>query len=312
MANNHTLSFIIPALNEQTNIAAAIQSIRQAMHNTAHEVIVADNGSTDNTQSVAEQLGATVITDKSANIGQLRNLGVAESTGSILIFIDADVCLATDWLQCLLEEIKNWPTNQLIVTGSTCLVPESASFIEKNWFSKLQSTGTQYINSGHLITTKTAFECIGGFDKSLKTAEDYDFCQRAKASGAALVKAPNIKAFHHGYPKTVAAFILREAWHGRDDVSSFKKFKQSKTAIAACANTLLILSGLLFFLGPQDEVKGLSLLSVSAAISLALTYAKFGKDKFQSFIKTSLCFQLYLIGRTLSILIGKQRPLARS
>lgn len=306
------ISFIIPALNEERNIVHAIDSISEAMGDNGFEIIVADNGSVDRTCELASEHGAKVVTDRSATIAGLRNLGVDHSRGAVLVFIDADVRLATDWHGKFVEAARHWPENRRVVTGSTCLVPDSASFIEKHWFHRLQNADTAYINSGHMITTRELFNAISGFDDQLKTAEDYDFCQRARALGGTVVKASDIRAFHHGYPTGIGAFIIREAWHGRDDVASWKKFLASKTALAAVFNSLLILSALAALLLYQHIPIAVVLLLASLTLTLLLTRIKFGKSRPIDTFKTALCFEFYLLGRTLSYIYKKNRPAARS
>lgn len=311
MEKDTLLSFIIPTLNEEKNIANCINSISRAMHNTPYEIIISDNGSNDKTREIASKIGAIVVIDTKATIGGLRNLGAKTSKGHILIFIDADVCISFDWLEQLKLALITWPNDNLIVTGSTCLTPYSDTFIERNWFSKLSDTGTNYINSGHLITSRVMFNTILGFDSTLKTAEDYDFCQRAAKAGGKIIKAPKIKAFHHGYPSSIIQFISRESWHGKEDFSSFKKFINSKTAIAAIINSSILFLSITLYVLNQEWLISLLLFSASIILCLTLSILKFGKSKPIDIIKTSLCFQLYLMGRTISLLSGDKRPASR-
>lgn len=306
------LSFIIPALNEEKNIANAILSIRQTMRDKPHEILLVDNGSTDNTQKVAESLGAKVLVDPTATIAKLRNIGVEHSTGSVLVFIDADIQLEANWSNILFKQIAEFPENQLIVTGSTIRIPSNPSFIERYWFSRHEQSNVRYINSGHLITTRTLFNRISGFDAHLRTAEDYDFCQRAQSAGAVLKQNKELVAYHYGYPKTVRQFMLREAWHGREDVSSLSRFLHSKSALAAMLNSLILICGTFISLLTLQLTGVLVASILSLTLCLLLTMKKFGPDSPQRFLLTAFCFECYLLGRTLSLYMGQKRPSARS
>src|SRR5690554_6311308 len=176
--------FIIPCLNEESNIGKAINSIKLSMGNTDFEIIVCDNGSTDETRFIAKKNGARVLIDTDANISKLRNIGASSSEADIYVFIDADVTIDETWYAQLLTSIKDWPQNKLLVSGSRCLTPEGPGLINKHWFSALEDNSSNYINSGHMIVPKNTFDLVTGFDENLKTSEDYDFCQRAKKSGA--------------------------------------------------------------------------------------------------------------------------------
>lgn len=306
------ISFIIPALNEEKNIARTIKSIKRNMEKYNYEIIVADNGSSDRTIEISQALGASVIVDQESFIGGLRNTGVSISKGSILVFIDSDIELDKFWIEELITASKNWPKDGLIVTGSTYTSPSNSSFIERNWFSKFSRSDVSYINSGHLITTKKMFTELGGFDSKLKTAEDYDFSQRAKRAGGVVVFEPNLKAYHHGFPSTIKDFIVREAWHGREDLTSVRKFIKSKTAIASLINSALIIVSILSLLTAKNLAFSISAFSLSVLSCSFFCYLKFGTDNLLPFIRTTLCFELYLIGRTCSIFLGSNRPNART
>jgi len=312
MSNNVELSFIIPALNEEKNIENTIHSIKKAIGDLSSEIIVCDNGSKDRTVQIAESSGATVIIDKLATIAGLRNTGARNASGSVLVFIDADVRLAEDWLQNLEPEIEEWPQDRLVVTGSTYLVPTASSFVETNWFSKLTRTATNYINSGHLIVTREMFDRIAGFDETLKTAEDYDFCQRAQNANGKLVEAQSLKAYHYGFPSTLWAFCSREAWHGREDFSSLKKITHSKTAIAAVFNVIFLSLSLITFLLTFDAIPALVFLLLSIILCLILTGLKFGSDSPDKFLKTTICCEFYLLSRAFSVFYRKTRPSQRT
>lgn len=80
------LSVIIPALNEEATIHRAISSCWTA---EADEVIVADGGSRDQTVSIAESCGATVVSSAAGRGIQL-NAGVEQADGDVLMFLHAD------------------------------------------------------------------------------------------------------------------------------------------------------------------------------------------------------------------------------
>nr|WP_246326796.1 glycosyltransferase family 2 protein [Anoxybacillus calidus] len=89
--NGKQLSVVIPAQNEEQTIEEVIEEVRRM---DPLEIIVVVNGSTDNTERIAKQLGATVIVFKEAlgnDVG--RAIGALQATGDILLFIDADFAI---------------------------------------------------------------------------------------------------------------------------------------------------------------------------------------------------------------------------
>ncbi|MEP0390671.1 glycosyltransferase family 2 protein [Erythrobacter sp.] len=87
------VSVIIPALNEAESVEQTVRGIRLANPVGLHEVIVADNGSTDETASVAKSAGALVISEPKRGYGAacLAALGRVDRSSNIILFMDADL-----------------------------------------------------------------------------------------------------------------------------------------------------------------------------------------------------------------------------
>lgn len=312
MAKFDGVSFIIPSLNEEDNLPRLLYSIKKTMNDLNYEIIIVDNGSKDRTQDIAQEQATKLLVDQDATIGGLRNIGVSSASYNILAFLDADMSLDESWPTQLQEAIKTWPDNGLIITGNSYLIPENASLVEKHWFSKLVNTNDNYINSGHLITTIKMFNKINGFNEDLRTAEDYDFCQRAKSQSGTVRKCKKLIAIHHGFPKTVFQFILREAWHGREDFKSISNLANSKTALISLTYVGLLITTFLTVLTSSNNYFALLPLGLMAIVTLVVTYIKFGEStSIKEFLTTSIFTQLYFLGRALSPFVNATRPRAR-
>ncbi len=87
------ISIIIPALNEQEGITSTITSIpKKKLETLGHKVqiIVADNGSMDDTRELARRTGADVVTELRKGYGHAIKIGIANSDGDIIITADGD------------------------------------------------------------------------------------------------------------------------------------------------------------------------------------------------------------------------------
>ena len=103
--NGKQLSIIIPAQNEEATIKEVILEARKI---EPKEIIVVINGSTDRTEAIAKQLGATVIVYEEAlghDVG--RAIGAQEATGDILLFIDADFAIPAKDLHPLTKAVAD-------------------------------------------------------------------------------------------------------------------------------------------------------------------------------------------------------------
>ena len=218
------LSAIIPCKNERRWIAVCVDALlKQRVNDLSLEVIVVDNGSTDGTIEILEsygpKIGLFILPD--ATISELRNFGAERAAGDWLAFIDSDVEVDDDWCAGVIRALRRMREAGYdlarLVTGSTYSIPESPKWIERVWFQQLlarDETMTSYINGGNLVVSKRFFDEIGGFAPDYYTGEDVKFCRDAVAEGGKVIKAAEIRAVHHGYPKTIFEFFRRERWHG--------------------------------------------------------------------------------------------------
>lgn len=255
-----TLSYIIPAFNEEHHLPKLIESIKR--HNPeayTYEIIVADHASQDDTAKLAHQLNARVVTSTGGTVAGLRNLAARQARGDVYIFLDADIVLTDAWHDHFPETYELLSRQPATVTGSLCGIPDDASFIERYWFAPMQAKTIRYINSGHLITSRILFECINGFDAHLQTGEDVDFSARARNAGAVIAHNPKLRVIHNGYPSTLSAFMRREIWHGKGDCQGLKNILASRVALAAMLFVLLhliVIAGVLSANGTVSAVAG--------------------------------------------------------
>jgi glycosyltransferase involved in cell wall biosynthesis len=277
----YTVSFIIPALNEEEHIGNALESIRKfTPPNISYEIVVADHGSTDKTPLIAEQIDVAVQHFKGGTVGSLRNRAVKCTSGVVLVFLDADITITKEWganIDSVIESI----TERNAVIGSRCLPPDQEHWLQKYWFQLLSAEkASGYIGTGHMIVSRLLFEKLGGFDPALITGEDYDFCKRAREINASIELMPKLLVYHHDFPTSLRAFILRESWHGIGDCQQISKFIGSKIALtAACFAFLHLLAFLAIFWQPIVVIpilviliSLLTLISVVKFPGLKITY----------------------------------------
>jgi glycosyltransferase involved in cell wall biosynthesis len=171
------LSIIIPTFNEEKYLPLLLRSIRKQTFKD-YEIIVADNNSIDLTSCVASKFGAKVV--KGGTPAQGRNRGAQVAKGEWLLFLDADVVLPKDFLKTAMEEIGKSDCSAV-----SCLAkPLSDKKVDKI----LHNAANLYIlatkktfshAAGFCIFSKSqTHRLIGGFDESLKMAEDHDYVYR--------------------------------------------------------------------------------------------------------------------------------------
>lgn len=179
----HMLSIIIPTYNEEAYLPRLLASIRSQDFD-GYEIIVADASSTDKTREAAERFGARVV--QGGMPGPGRNRGAEAAKGDVLLFLDADVVLPeVGWLSAKMEQFER---RQL--DAGTCLVKAMSGklidHVSHNVFNA-HMMATQFMLAHApgfcIFARKSLHERIGGFDESIKLAEDHDYVERARQIG---------------------------------------------------------------------------------------------------------------------------------
>lgn len=212
------VSVILPAHNEERFIAMAIRSLRdQSYPSDRIEIVVADNGSTDNTRHIAECLGATVVDARGRPVGAVRNAGAAIATGAVLVFIDGD-CTARDG--CIDAAVSALRDTHVGAVGGVCSAPIDGTWMERAWPvpGPVQSVETEALAASCFIIRKCMFEHIGGFDETLTSGEDDEISTRLRGHGLSLLLLPDCEVVHHGYPSSAMGVLRRQFWHGRSQL----------------------------------------------------------------------------------------------
>lgn len=249
-----TISIIIPALNEEDNIGRCLQSIAE-MDTASHrcEVILVDNGSTDNTRGIAEsysgRLDLRVLLAPGVNISALRNTGERHARGSLLAFVDADCTVSKEWMT---HAVPYFRDPDVGAAGCSHEIPADSSWVAIVWDlntgRKRVSRETTTLPSGNLIVHKCAFESVGGFDEQLKTNEDFDLCHRLRLRGFKIYSDPRISAVHWGVPRNLAEFYRRQKWHGTHVFKAFLSNFADLVNVRAVAYAFYYFLGVAFLL----------------------------------------------------------------
>jgi glycosyltransferase involved in cell wall biosynthesis len=294
------LSFVIPAFNEERFIGRTIGAIQDLVATRSYEIIVVDNGSTDNTVRVASDLGATVIHQAGGTIGSMRNRGVAAAVGDIVVFLDADVVITPEWagrLPVSLERLREEPRT---LTGFQCSVPDDSSWLERSWFAPREAKSS-HVGSGHMLIPRTFFNELGGFDETLATGEDYNLSRRAVERGGRIAPDDRLRAVHMGFPRSVGAFLQRESWHGIGDFESLAVFVRSKVALSAVAfvalHVVLLVSLISGALWP-----GAAAAAGIVSLCLASSYHQYRSQPIRLIVVNALTFWIYYLGRSMALL----------
>ena len=168
------VSFIVPAYNEEVELPATLATIHDAgKRANQYEIIVADDGSTDQTARVARDHGAEVVSISRRQIAAARNAGARVARGDILFFVDADTHINAkhiDGAIAALEQGFSGGGARVQMSGEVPLWARiSVAFFCAVYFGLKLGAGA------FLFTTRRNFDGVGGFDESLFIGEEIYF-----------------------------------------------------------------------------------------------------------------------------------------
>jgi GT2 family glycosyltransferase len=202
----------VPCKDEIATLTRSLLALRQ-LEPRPLSIVVVDNGSTDGSREIAEQLADRVLDAPGASISGLRNLGAAALPDvDVLAFVDADCEVAPDWLRVGLKALEHHD-----LVGARTRAADDASWVAQRWATveAARAHSQSKVWSQHMLIRRVVFDRLGGFDEELPTGEDADLSTRVVASGGSVLLEPTMAAVHHGFPADLQSFLRRERWHTR-------------------------------------------------------------------------------------------------
>jgi glycosyltransferase involved in cell wall biosynthesis len=144
------------------------------------EVVVALNRCTDQTQALAESLGARCVVEDKKCISAVRNAAIRASTAPAIVTIDADSWMSEHTVAAVIERVYH----QRYIGGGSMIKPERMSLgIFFSALSIVPYVIRHRLSYGMFWFLRESFEALNGFDENMVSVEDVDFALRLRALG---------------------------------------------------------------------------------------------------------------------------------
>jgi glycosyltransferase involved in cell wall biosynthesis len=166
------ISFIVPAYNEELELAATLEAIKRAASaaTSDYEIVVVDDASTDSTAEIARAAGANVVTINCRQIAAVRNAGARNAKGDIFLFVDADTRIdpihVSKAIAALAEGYAGGSARMLTDKDVPLLGGLLLRLFAAIYFAGNLGAGA------FLFTTRQNFEAVGGFDEKYFAGEE--------------------------------------------------------------------------------------------------------------------------------------------
>lgn len=191
------VSCVVPVFNGERYLEEAVRSILAQTYEPV-EIIVADDGSTDGTPTVARGLGARVryVRQPTAGPSATRNRGVATAAGEFVAFLEPDDLWHPSKLALQMALFDARPETDVCATHARNFwIPELAGEAERHE-DLARSQGVPGFIVSALVVRRALFDRVGVFDTSLTYTGHTDWLLRAMDDGAVIALVPEVLTYH--------------------------------------------------------------------------------------------------------------------
>jgi cellulose synthase/poly-beta-1,6-N-acetylglucosamine synthase-like glycosyltransferase len=212
------VSVVVCSYNGGATLEGCLRSLSR-LNYPNYETLVIDDGSTDDTSAIAQRFPVRCIRTENGGLSRARNLGISESTGEIVAFIDADAFADRDWLFHMVTALEN---HNAAAVGGPNLSPQGDGFLAhcvdhapgNPTHVLVDDQFAEHVPGCNIACRKDALLAIGCFDAVHRTAgDDVDVCWKLLARDQRIAFAPGAVVWHHRRP-TLAAFLKQQRGYG--------------------------------------------------------------------------------------------------
>ena len=189
------VSVVVPAYNAAGVITSCVKALQEQDSSPPYEIIVVDDGSSDNTADLAEESGAQVIRHtERRGAAAARNSGIGAAAGDIICFTDADCMPKENWIQQILRPFANQEIIGAKGTYATKQREMVARFVQIEYEDKYDLLLTQerinFIDTYSAAYRRQVLLANNGFDEQIFYVEDQELSFRLAARGYQMVFEP--------------------------------------------------------------------------------------------------------------------------
>jgi mycofactocin system glycosyltransferase len=226
-----SVTVIVPVKDRADDLDVCLASLARLDYpRELLEVIVVDDGSSDESAAVAGRRSCTVLVNgRTRGQSYARNLAASQASGELLAFTDSDCVVDPGWLRELVVPFV-WPRVSAVGGGvescfSTTLLDryeQAASSLDmgRRLLVSLDSVDTFYVPTCNLLVRRDAYREVGGLREDLHVGEDVDLCWRLRARGDVLMYTPGGRV-QHKHRNRWPAMLRRRAEYGTSEAALY-------------------------------------------------------------------------------------------
>jgi glycosyltransferase involved in cell wall biosynthesis len=209
---------VIPARNAASTIESCLAALAEQTVRPG-EVIVVDDGSTDDTAEIAHRMGAKVLSQDSGSAGAARNHGARAARGDLLLFTDADCAPVPTWVEQLVATLEDDGISAARGITTSGQPEPAARFAQLEYDEKYEQLArhetVEFVATYSAAYRRDVFWRFGGFDEGFAgaTSEDQELSFRLAREGLGIAFVPGAAVNHHHHT-SFGAYMRRKFWIG--------------------------------------------------------------------------------------------------
>lgn len=225
------VSVVVCSYNGGQTLAECLHSLMRLDY-PDYEVILIDDGSTDETPQIVAEFPSVVYHRQSNHgLSVARNVGAELATGEIVAYTDSDCVVDENWLFYLAHAMLD---QQVEAIGGPNITPDSDGWIAKCVSASpgnpshvmLDDRRAEHVPGCNMAFRRSTLIALGGFDAQFRAAgDDVDLCWRMLDAGLQIGYAPGAMVWHHRRT-TIGAFAKQQKGYGRSEAMVHFKHPQ--------------------------------------------------------------------------------------
>lgn len=240
-----SVSIMVPTYNRAEMLEQALLSLNELDYpKNKYEVIVVNDGSTDNTKQVVRKTAKKVsyklryLFQENKKLSAARNLAIKNAKNQVIVSVDDDMVFPKYWLKKLLAPLKD---NKVGAVGGPSIAPKFASFFQRAvdhcMTTSFVGTGGMigttkksfvkyYPRGGNMAVKKAVLDEVGLFDEKFIPAEEIDLDKRIEKAGYKLTLAKDAIVWH--MPRASLKGFLKQIYsRGIMKIQFTRRYKES-------------------------------------------------------------------------------------
>lgn len=241
------ISVIVPVFNAQETLEKCLSALAASATKWT-EIIIVDNGSSDNSFAISEKfrrshnnLKVVLLLEKAQGPSAARNAGAKIAKGEWLVFTDADCIVSPSWISDYLVHFSRAAVGA--VAGCIQPYPPSNAVQKAISLFTLPSNTKETLHTGsnlregfyptaNLAVRKDTFHAVGGFNENLRYGEDHELCHKIYLAGYR-IKAIETAVVEHIHRSTLKGLLKQAFGFGSSHPFELRYFSSGRTILAS-------------------------------------------------------------------------------